>query len=227
MEYGIPIEGYNGKYTVSKEGVVWKHINGVSSVVPALPTRGIYYVGLYNNITKKQNHLVLARLVAHYHISPIPDKSLVEYADGDSANTHVENLRVVSSADWSKVHNNSEKRKQTIQTNRLVKTAKLIEEGCEHGNKFNSLSDGELLLLLKAYNIPEEYANIHWTVEHSPLLTWQMHQKLFSMIDTGQYTNKEIGKQCGLDYSSVSRARSGNRLQEARKAYDKFIKGLK
>lgn len=56
--------------------------------------------------------------------------------------------------------------------------------------------------------------------------TWLHYVKLFSLIDSGKSLS-EIAELTGLNRTTVSKIRSGNRSQDARLVYDKYkLSGL-
>lgn len=80
------IKGYEGKYSVTKDGMVWSHIRN-KFLKPDL--RGKYYAVKLGKFGKKVS---IHRLVAEGHIDNLNNKPYVNHIDGDRLNNNSDNL---------------------------------------------------------------------------------------------------------------------------------------
>lgn len=90
------IKGFNGKYKVSKEGLVYScHKKGLLRVSPS-KTSPYFYVDLWKN--NKGYHKSIHRLVAEAYIPNPENLPEVDHIDREIWNNNVSNLRWVSRA---------------------------------------------------------------------------------------------------------------------------------
>ena len=90
------VKGYEGKYTVSPEGIVWNLIKN-REVAQFDTYNGYLCVNLYKD-GKKKNCRV-HRLVAEAYIPNPEDKPEIDHIDGNRKNNDISNLRWVTSAE--------------------------------------------------------------------------------------------------------------------------------
>jgi len=123
------IEGYEGKYEVSDEGVV-RNKNTLHAIKPAF-VKGYYNIGLYKE--SKLKIFKLHRLVAIAYIGNPLNKREVNHKDEDSSNNKVDNLMWVT----PKENSNWGTRKE-----RITETLKIRhKEGCfKEGYKKTALA---------------------------------------------------------------------------------------
>ena len=101
--YMKDIDGYEGRYAVTKDGRIWSHPKPCSSkngkwmkqrlntnrsarIIP----RSCYSVGLYKD--SKRKSFLVHRLVAQAYILNLEDKPDINHKDGNPLNNNVENL---------------------------------------------------------------------------------------------------------------------------------------
>lgn len=88
---GIPIEGYEGRYRVTRDGKVWSTRRG-AFLAPYLSR---YLLVVLCKDGKSKTHRV-HRLVASAYLRPVAGKNVVNHKDGDKTNNAVENLEWVT-----------------------------------------------------------------------------------------------------------------------------------
>jgi len=96
MAYFKPVQGYEGLYSISSEGVVYTHARRYVKPGPLKQTttkRGYKMVGLYKN--GKGTSVYVHRLVAK-HFLTTPEKEQVNHIDCNKTNNRVENLEWVT-----------------------------------------------------------------------------------------------------------------------------------
>lgn len=91
--YFVPLRGYEGRYLINTEGVVWDSLKEreVSQVATGVPD--YLYVNLTHPVTKKRKLKRLHRLIAETFL-PNPDNlPIVDHIDRDRYNNSLSNLR--------------------------------------------------------------------------------------------------------------------------------------
>lgn len=93
-------------YSITKDGYVFR-TNGPRPKqlkwIAASNRRQYYQVGLYQLNGKKRDLKYVHRLVWEAYNGPIPDKMTIDHIDGNPANNHIDNLRLVTRSDNSKL----------------------------------------------------------------------------------------------------------------------------
>ena len=88
------ILGYEGLYSVTRDGRVWSHAKKAFKVLQK-SHKGYLRVALYSGKGKCKVHSV-HRLVYEAFISAIPDDLFINHADGNKENNALSNLEVVT-----------------------------------------------------------------------------------------------------------------------------------
>jgi len=91
----FPLLGYEGTYSITKDGRIWSHPKGCNcnrsgKWLKYGIRRGYYYVTLYSNGSKKLKSI--HRLVAENWIPNLDSKPQVNHLDGIKSNNDVTNL---------------------------------------------------------------------------------------------------------------------------------------
>ena len=87
------IEGFNRKYSVTKEGEIFSHIS--NKYLKQRKDHGGYFgVSLY--LGKKQYSRTVHSLVALAFLGPRPENLVVDHIDGDRSNNSADNLQYIT-----------------------------------------------------------------------------------------------------------------------------------
>jgi hypothetical protein len=88
-----PIEGFEGKYSITSDGRVLSHIKGRFMVYS---TNWLGYKAVTLQLSGKARYRYVHRLVAQAFIDKPEDKNEVNHIDGDKTNNSIENLEWTS-----------------------------------------------------------------------------------------------------------------------------------
>ena len=135
------IKGYEGLYSITKDGSVWSHPKRRSSkqgiyLKPGVNTRGYKQVVLYKD--NKHKNITIHRLIALTFINNPDNKLEVNHIDGNKLNNKIENLEWCTSSE-NHIHaykNDNHKRMQgelhgasKLKEVDVLNIKKLIENG--------------------------------------------------------------------------------------------------
>lgn len=220
------IEGFEDRYSVTKEGKVFSHIRGRKEIgknQPFCKTRKMLLYKLVNIARKgeQQSPVSVHRLVAEAFIPNPENKPCVNHIDGDKANNRAENLEWSTySENTQHMHDNDmwEINQEKLEIKREALTAAFIQ-----GDDGYSKAWGRKILTanaLEANGIPQDLSKISF-VNGSPINTWNYYIDLFKLCDS-DLSLSQVARITGLDPSMISLVRNGKRSKKAREIYDKY-----
>lgn len=90
----VDIKGFEGRYGISKGGIVWSYINNNEVKQVTTPNSNYLYVKLWKN--NKEHQFTLHRLLAKTFISNPNDLPMVDHIDRNIRNNSLSNLRWVT-----------------------------------------------------------------------------------------------------------------------------------
>lgn len=225
------IEGYEERYSITKDGRAFSHIRGRKEIgknQPFCKARNIFLYKLVNIAKKgeKQSPVSIHRLVAETFLPNPENKPCVNHIDGDKANNKLENLEWVTySENTQHMHDNDlwemDRAKITERQNENLDSFIFDGKGYTRQNSIKLLSKERLEL----NNIPGDILDVS-IVNGSPLNTWNYYIDLFRICDS-ELSLSQVSKITDLDPSMISLVRSGKRAKKARDIYDKYGKDPK
>ena len=117
--YGVPVEGYEGRYSVTRDGRVYSHLR--SKFLIPRNARG-YRTVVLSNREKTIKTQGIHRLVAKAFIPNPKKKPHINHIDGDKTNNHVSNLEWVTP---------SENRRHALETGLAVPGREMAKPNCK------------------------------------------------------------------------------------------------
>jgi len=97
------IENYNGKYTITKEGIVTSYVypkpRKLKPQKASQSKKGYYQVRLFSKEHKKGKLQYVHRLVYETFVDKIPEGIDVDHIDGDTSNNNLDNLQLLTPRD--------------------------------------------------------------------------------------------------------------------------------
>jgi hypothetical protein len=137
------IEGFNGRYSVTKEGEIFSHIS--NKYLKQRKDHGGYFgVSLY--LGKKTYSRTVHSLVALAFLGDRPENLVVDHIDGDRANNSIENLQYIT------IRENAQKGERT--KNRV---SDLPIGVCLDGKKYRAQKRfGQKLYSLGVFDSPQD-----------------------------------------------------------------------
>ena len=108
------------EYIITSDGKIYSfHIN--KYMVLKQNVQGYVSVGLYNNITKKQQNYYVHVLVAKLYLIPIEGKNIVNHKDFNKANNHCTNLEWFTFSENAQHYFNSKPKISLYKETRIIK----------------------------------------------------------------------------------------------------------
>lgn len=90
------IEGYEGRYSITKEGEVYSHIRN-RNLVPYKDSNGYFMIGLRKDGNRKMYKL--HRIIAEHFIPNLDNKPQVNHKNGIKVDNNLDNLEWVTNAE--------------------------------------------------------------------------------------------------------------------------------
>lgn len=222
FEYERWVVGYEGKYSVTRDGRVFSHLRGkkvekkqsnwYNSV-----RRSYSYPSVllsFNGVLKTHT---THRLVAMAFLDNPNEKPCVNHIDGDKKNNSIENLEWVTYSENVK-HAQDQGLSSTYRLTRVeryVRTKEAITgTTIFKGNRVVCEQD------LIRNNIPPEVVNVKIRGDNY-LTTWLNILRIFEVCDSTN-TLSEAAQKLKVDPSNVSYIRNGFRCKKERRIYDKY-----
>lgn len=222
------IEGYELRYSITTEGRLFSHIRGKKEIAlnAGFSNKRQQYMYRTCNLSVKggkQKMFYIHRLVAVTFIPNPENKPAVNHKDLNKVNNSVENLEWVTNSENS-MHA-VENIVKTDKEDAVLKEAErkelvdnFIKTGHTAGYCLETLYNAVTESDLEYHDIPGCFIHSLWK-EGSVLKSWIHCIDLFNCIDQGLSLSK-ISYKLGISESSISRARSGKILVNARLAYN-------
>lgn len=140
----VYIKGYEGKYSITKDGKVWSHVR---NKFLKDDLRGKYYAVKLGKYGKK---ISVHRLVAIAYIKNPENKPYINHIDGDKLNNNVSNLEWCTARE--NIHHAQMNGLMKVRTYPIKKRQKISDEEAER--ICNAYKNGySVLKLAKDYNV--------------------------------------------------------------------------
>lgn len=230
------IKGCEGRYSVTANGEVvsWigKEPKRLSGAIIYDSERGIhtYRVATYNSNEERSNPCTKSkyhhRAVAEAFLPKVEGKEYVNHKDGDRLNNYASNLEWVTASENTThaYERGAFVSRQLTDENLAYRADRFLLQGDTSGvdpQHARSLLRKEDL---ERNGVPPEMLDVSLKghLGFNPLVCWNYFIDLFRLCDDKSVKLLVIAKMAGISESGVSRIRKGERLQAARKVYDKY-----